>query len=85
MSASEPERTHAADDKSEERFQQYLPVAPLDFAGARVGGPPFRYTDHISRLLLLIYKIVLIGPVIATIILIWREVRHVRYETKDPA
>src|SRR5947207_4838625 len=29
MSASEPERTHAADDKSEKRFQQYLPVAPL--------------------------------------------------------
>lgn len=29
MSASEPERTRAADDKSEERFQRYLPVAPL--------------------------------------------------------
>ena len=29
MSASEPERTHAADDKSEERFQRYFPVASL--------------------------------------------------------
>jgi hypothetical protein len=29
MIASEPERTRAADDKSEERFQRYFPVAPL--------------------------------------------------------
>ena len=38
--------------------------------------PPFRYTDQVNRLLLLIYKIVLIAPVIATIALLWREVRR---------
>jgi hypothetical protein len=38
--------------------------------------PPLRYTDQVSRLLLLVYKIVFIGPVIATIVLIWRDVRR---------
>jgi len=37
--------------------------------------PPFRYTDQVNRLLLLVYKVVLISPVIATIALLWREVR----------
>lgn len=46
--------------------------------------PPFRYTDPWSRLLLLIYKIVLIGPVIATMVLIWRDARRLRYKTKGP-
>jgi len=45
---------------------------------------PFRYTDPWNRLLLLIYKIVLIGPVIATTVLIWRDARRLRYKTKGP-
>jgi hypothetical protein len=47
--------------------------------------PPFRFTDHLSRILLLVYKIVLISPVTATIVLICRNLRRKRYKTKDRA
>ena len=42
MSASGPERTRAADDKSEERFQRYSPVAPL-------GGVPLVVVYHLMK------------------------------------
>jgi hypothetical protein len=36
----------------------------------------FRFTDHINPVLLLFYKLVLIGPMIATGKLIWQDVRR---------
>lgn len=42
----------------------------------------FRYTDQVSRLLLLLYKILVIGPMIATGILVWRDVQRLHSEKR---
>jgi hypothetical protein len=45
----------------------------------------FSFTDHVTPLLLLLYKVLLLGPVIATGTLVWRDVRRLRSTTKSAA
>jgi hypothetical protein len=45
---------------------------------------PFRFTDHVNPALLLLYKLALVGPVLATGKLIWQGVRC-RFRTRTSA
>ena len=45
----------------------------------------FRFIDHVNPVLLLLYKVALIGPMIAAGTLVWQDVRRLRSRTKDPA
>jgi hypothetical protein len=45
----------------------------------------FRFTDHVNPVLLLLYKLALIGPMIATGKLVWGDVRRRRSRTRNPA
>ena len=81
-----PERSLAdpVNDSIEYYFWNLLHSIPVLELPHALGweDPPFRYTDHVSRLLLLIYKIALIYPVTATIVLMFRNVRRTRHKIK---
>jgi hypothetical protein len=67
-------------------FWSFLDAVPVLELPRTLGWElPFRYTDPVNRVLLLLYKIVLIGPVIATGVLVWQDIRRLRSGTKEPA
>jgi hypothetical protein len=88
LATTSPERTLA--DPFNETINYYiwsfLDAVPMLELPRTLGWElPFRYTDPVNRVLLLVYKIVLIGPVIETGMRVWQDVRRLRSGTKDAA
>jgi hypothetical protein len=90
LATTSPEQALA--DPFNESFNQsfayyiwsFLDAIPtLEFPQTLGWERPFRYTDPANRVLLLVYKIVLILPMIATSVLIWGDIRRRWSRKKD--